>query len=130
MDILIRILITLFTLGFSAEAVPPVNDLSSQSPNMRIDTVIEEVNVRVMESFPVQIVLEVRGYQPDGCDYPVEVAQSRAENTVEVDIFREVPPDVMCTMQLVPYSANIPLGRFESGTYQINVNGMMLEVTV
>jgi hypothetical protein len=71
----------------------------------------------------------VSGYQPDGCDLPVIVEQRRDGNTVYVDIYRELPPDVFCTMQLVPYNDTIKLdGDFESGSYQINVNGVIVEV--
>lgn len=129
MDTLIRILITLFSLVFSAGTVPP--DSASQSATMRVDTVIEEVSVGAITSaYPALFSIRVRGYQPDGCDYPVEIVQSRGENTVEVHIFREIPPNILRTMQLVPYDAYISLGTFMRGTYQINVNGVLLEVSL
>jgi inhibitor of cysteine peptidase len=91
--------------------------------------VITEVNVRVMESFPMQIVLEVTGYQPDGCDAEVKVDQQREGNTVRVSIYRVLPPDLMCTMQIVEYAIDIPLeGGFEPGSYIFDVNGFIVEL--
>lgn len=94
-------------------------------------TVIESVDAVILESFPVQISLNVTGYQPDGCDFPVFVEQTRDGNNVSIKIYRELPVDIMCTMMLLPYNENIKLdGTFESGTYQIDVNGFIIEVTV
>lgn len=94
-------------------------------------TVIESVDALIMESFPAQISLNVSGYQPDGCEFPVLVEQTRDGNNVSVKVYRELPPDILCTMVLQPYNESIKLdGTFESGTYQIAVNGVVIEVTV
>lgn len=103
---------------------------SSQSDNqeaegnaMPVDTVIETVEVAILESFPMQLQLVVSGYQPDGCDFPVEVAQRVDGNDVTLHIFRNVPPDVMCTMNLAPYEETILIdGGFTEGTVNIQVN--------
>jgi inhibitor of cysteine peptidase len=90
---------------------------------MQVDTVIESVDVLILESFPMQLNLVVKGYQPDGCDLPVIVEQSREENVVTVHIYRELEPDVMCTMMIVPYEETIQIeGGFEGGTVEIHVN--------
>jgi inhibitor of cysteine peptidase len=85
----------------------------------------------LLESFPVQINLQVSGYQPDGCDFPVQVEQRRQGNEVFVDIYREVPLAVMCPAVVLPYEEIIPLeGGFESGTYTIHVNDQVVEVQI
>ena len=136
-DILVRLLVILFLLFFGTMSVVrmPENGFAGGSPGQgggasnRSLTVIEQVETAILESYPYQINLTVTGYQPDGCELPVLVEQSRAGNTVYVEIYRELPPDVFCTMQLVPYQETIKLeGGFESGTYQINVNGVIVEV--
>lgn len=111
-------------------------DIPEPSPGISVQPamggtphVITEVNVRVMESFPMQIVLEVTGYQPDGCEAEVKVDQQREGNTVRVSIYRVLPPDIMCTMEVVDYAADIPLeGGFEPGKYIFDVNGVIVEV--
>ncbi|MBZ0282646.1 MAG: hypothetical protein K8L97_18035 [Anaerolineae bacterium] len=94
-------------------------------------TTIDSVDALIMESFPAQIALNVSGAQPDGCEFPVIVEQTRDGNNVTVRIYRELPPDIMCAMILLPYNESIKLdGTFEPGTYQIDVNGTIIEVTV
>lgn len=96
---------------------------------MQVDTVIESVDIVVLESFPMQLHLTVRGYQPDGCDFPVIVEQQREENTVNVHVYREVPADVMCPMSLVSYEETIVLEEtFEFGTFTIQVNEFTVEI--
>lgn len=98
---------------------------------MRVFHSIESVDALLMESFPVQIMLQVKGYQTDGCDAPVQIQQSREGNTVSVQIFRDLPPDMVCTLAYTPYKATVKLdGGFESGTYAIDVSGMVITVKI
>jgi hypothetical protein len=131
MEIIIRILVLLFMLCFA-----PASSTSTQEPppveeTMRSLTVIETVDALLLESFPVQINLQVSGYQPDGCDYPVQVDQRREGGEVFVEIYREVPFGVMCPAVLRAYEGMISLeGGFEPGTYTIHVNDQVIEVTI
>lgn len=130
MDILIRLLIVLFLLLFGANesAVPPS---SEPEETVHALTQIDSVEAMILKSFPAQINLVVAGYQPDGCDYPVQISQTREGNTVHVEIYREVPLNIMCPAVLLSYNESIHLdGSFEPGTYTIVVNNFTLEVTV
>jgi inhibitor of cysteine peptidase len=137
-EIIIRILILLFTLLFGVQqdvgTPPPLIEGTSPASGeetIRSFTVIESVDALLLESFPVQINLQVNGYQPDGCDFPVQVEQRREGNEVFVDIYRDVPLAVMCPAMLVGYEETIHLdGGFESGTYTIHVNDQTIEVTI
>ena len=103
----------------------------SEESMMRVFHRIDSVDALLMESFPVQIMLQVKGYQTDGCDVPVQTQQSREGNVVTVQIFRELPPDAVCTMIIKDYEANIKLdGGFEPGTYRIDVNGTVITVEI
>jgi hypothetical protein len=98
---------------------------------MRVPHTIESVDALLLESFPVQIMLQVKGYQPDGCEMPVKVEQSREGNAVTVEVFRDLPPDTACPMVIKQYDATIKLdGRFEPGTYTIDVNGTIVTVKI
>lgn len=95
----------------------------------RVETVIESVDVAVLESFPMQLSLTVSGYQPDGCDVPVQVEQEVNENTVVISIYRELPIDVMCPASIVPYEETIMVNAgFEGGTVEIRVNDFTTSV--
>lgn len=107
--------------------IAPVGD----EPTFQSMTVIEHVDALMLESYPVQISLVVKGYQPDGCDYPVVVSQTRSGNQVNVQIYRTMPLAAMCPAMILPYEAAVPLdGGFETGTYTIDVNGYVITVTV
>lgn len=96
----------------------------------RFDTVIETAEILVQESFPPQLVLEVTGYQPDGCEFPVQVDTRQEGDTLYVDIYRLVPNNVRCPRSITPYEASISLGAFEPGEYTININNGMQTVEV
>lgn len=101
-----------------------------EASGARVPMVIEAVDVLFLESFPPQVVIHVTGYQPDGCTYPVLVDETRDGNTITLDIYRILPPDIMCTMNIVGYEDSFNLGMFDPGTYTIIVNGFTVEVVV
>lgn len=90
---------------------------------------IENIEVIVMESYPMQVSLNVSGYIPDGCSAPTEILQSRDGNMVVIRVFRNLPPDAICTAIAAMYSETIRVeGGFESGHYTFDVNGLIVEV--
>jgi len=110
-----------------------INQLETQtmSDSIKVLTNINSVNVNVMESSPAQISLDVAGEHPDGCQLPVVVNQTRDGNTITLEIYREVPADMMCPMMLNPYEATITLdGTFDSGSYTISVNDVNQSVDI
>lgn len=89
----------------------------------KIMTNIFRVDVIVTENDPMQITLDVAGEHPDGCELPVHVAQSREGNAIQVEVYRQLPVDMVCPMILRPYEDTIQLdGAFEAGSYSISVN--------
>ncbi|MDX2161993.1 MAG: hypothetical protein SF162_11760 [bacterium] len=134
MEILLRLLILVLTALFagrtdSVSGPPPQDD---DQPTFESFMVIENVTPTLLESAPPQVRLNVTGYQPDGCVYPVEVRQSRVENMIRIEIFRVMPLAAMCSMQIVPYQAEIMVeARFDApGAYTIIVNEYMLDITL
>jgi len=108
-------------------------ETQAMSDTNKVMTNINSVTINVMESDPSTISLSVSGEHPDGCDYPVMVDQDRdsERNIITVSIYREVPTDVMCPMMLNPYEADIDLnGDFDSGSYEIRVNGVVENVDI
>lgn len=107
----------------------PVHDLSTPEPRPSGNTFrslhgINSVEIRVLESAPPQYGVHVTGYQPDGCTFPIQISQTRSGSTISIQIFREMPIDVMCPMMIMEYSADIRLeGDFAAGAYTVEVNG-------
>lgn len=101
------------------------------SDSDKVLTHILRVDVNVSRSKPMRINLEVEGEHPDGCEYPVIVGQTRRDKTIDIEVYREVPADVVCPMILKPYRDSISLdGSFEPGEYTINVNSHSQAVSV
>ena len=61
-----------------------ISELETQtvSDSDKVLTNILSVDVKVSESQPLQISLNVEGEHPDGCDYPVLVGQARQGNSI------------------------------------------------
>ncbi|MFU8827581.1 MAG: hypothetical protein ACNA70_08850 [Brevefilum sp.] len=72
--------------------------------------VVESLSVLVMESYPVQVSVNLSGYLPDGCTTIREVRADRDGNTFTVTIHTQRPSgDVACTMALVPFDETLSL---------------------
>jgi hypothetical protein len=102
-------------------------------PDERRYAVIENVEVLVHEtySYPARLTLHVTGYDPDGCRSPLQIDQRREGDWVIVEIYRLVSPATMCPEMLVRLDEYIPLdGRFEYGTYIIQVNDYAFPYTI
>lgn len=134
-DILVRVMMLFFT-GFlfgvqSTIERPDEPPEALTVPATQSFSTIYDVEVLVMESFPMQVQLVVTGEHGDGCDLPVIVEQAREGNTVTVSIYREIPADTFCPMMLQPYEDNIMLeGTFEPGDYVFVVNEFVVEQTL
>ena len=131
------------TIAFPATDAPPdalfgvnayiINEGETQtmSDSIKVMTQIHSVTAHVSESFPMRIRLEVAGEHPDGCDYPVKIEQFRQGNIIQIDVYRDVPADVICPMILQSYQSEIPLdGAFESGRYIIKVNALSQTIDI
>ena len=96
----------------------------------QILAVVEAVDIAILESFPPQLTITVTGYHPDGCNFPVQTETTNDGDTITVRIFREVPADVMCPMNIVPFEETYNLGAVDPNTYTLHVNDYTTEVRV
>ena len=100
------------------QAPPPGSDLAS----------VESVEIQILESFPVQVNVVVRGNLADGCTEIDQIEQRRdLENKrFEITITTSRDPDKICTQALVPFEETIPLDvrDLPAGTYTVDANGV------
>ena len=112
----------------------PAPALPVQPParDMIVDPIqIDQVEVRIAESFPVQVFVHVTGVIGDGCSSVLPTEQKREGNTVTVTINRQRPAEAMCTMIAKIYDENIRLdGDFPPGEYTLKVNTVTQTFTV
>jgi inhibitor of cysteine peptidase len=84
---------------------------------------VDAVDVKLLESFPVQVHARVQGVLGDGCTEIESVTQARAGGAVTVTILSKRPKDAMCTQIAKTYDETIALdGGFPPGSYTLRVN--------
>ncbi len=95
---------------------------------VRGEATVEEVDLQIMESFPVQVAAVARGTLSDGCTEIDEVRSSFDEEskTFTVTITTVRDEDAVCTQALVPFEERIELDvrGLPAGTYTVDVNGV------
>lgn len=85
---------------------------------------IDSTDLLIMESYPVQIALALKGSLPTPCNQLRVVANPPDEqNRIQVEVYSVSDPEQMCIQVLEPFEANIGLGSFPSGHYTVLVNG-------
>lgn len=92
------------------------------------NAVVDDIQIMVMESFPLQISVTAIGNLPDGCTFIDEenIEIVNTGNGFDIALKTKRPKDLACTQALVPFEVNIPLDVYglEKGVYTVNVNGV------
>lgn len=114
--------------AFKLEAEPALPAVSAPSEVVIRDADVSEVELQVLESFPVQVKAVVKGYLRDGCTKIASVEQNIdiASKTIRIVIKTARPADMMCIQVIVPYEETIPLSVYglAAGNYTVDVNGV------
>jgi inhibitor of cysteine peptidase len=87
---------------------------------------VNDIEIKLLESMPVQVLVTAYGDLPDGCTSIHETTSDQVDHTFNVTITTKRPADVMCTTALVPFEHNVSLDvvGLDAGTYMVNVNGI------
>lgn len=106
-------LITIFITG--CFSIPPTIGLAS----------VDEIDILILESFPIQINVIVKGNLPDPCTEISEVLQEKEGNTFFITI-KTYSFSGFCIQVLAPFEEIIPLEVYglPAGTYTVDVNGV------
>jgi hypothetical protein len=92
----------------------------------RGEVIINSTDLLVMESFPPQFMLSLKGNLPTPCHHMrAAVDPPDADNKIMVDVYTVSNPDMMCAQVLQPFSETIELGTFPGGHYSVWVNGQL-----
>ncbi|MEA5467757.1 hypothetical protein [Spirulina sp. 06S082] len=104
---------------------------TSNSALRQIPAIVKTVEVDVLESEPLQLSLKVTGNFQDGCKTALKKEQKQDGTQINVALYRELPTDTICPTVITPFQETILLeGDFPSGTYTIDVNGIIVEQTI
>jgi len=86
---------------------------------------VQEVQVNLMESFPLQVSITIKGMLPDGCTsiHGTQVESNLETGTFDITIQTERPKDAMCIQVLTPFETTVPLDvlGLPAGVYIVNV---------
>jgi inhibitor of cysteine peptidase len=105
------------------DPIEPINN-GGNDVILTSDAVVENLSVMIMESYPVQVSVQLSGYLPDGCTTIKEVRSSKDGDTFTISIVTQRPGgDVACTMAIVPFEENVPLEveGLPAGEYTVRV---------
>jgi hypothetical protein len=90
----------------------------------RGETFINEQQILVMESYPPQFLLTLKGALPTPChELRVAVNIPEEKQRVDVEVYSLVDPGEICIQVLEPFEAQVPLKGLTSGQYVVYVNG-------
>ena len=108
-----QLLIVLILSG--CNAVEPEQDLAN----------VTEIDILILESFPVQVHVVAKGYLPNPCTQIDEIIKSREGNDFTVTIKTQTSPGP-CIQVIQPFEETISLDVYglSAGTYNVNVNGI------
>lgn len=109
----LTMLITIFFTG--CFSILPVIDLAP----------VDEIDILILESFPVQVYVIASGNLPDPCTEIFEINREREGNTFFITIKTYRSPG-FCIQVLAPFEEIIPLVVYglPAGTYTVDVNGV------
>ena len=93
---------------------------------------VETIEIRMLESFPVQVHVEVKGYLEDACTKLGEITQKREGNTFTVTVGVTRNGDAVCAQVTTPFTQVVSLDAagLKAGTYTVNVNGVSAQFTL
>jgi hypothetical protein len=123
MLILVLVLIVAIARVGAGDASNDDQGQQDSGDEYRVEPVtIESVEVRIAESFPVQIFVEVTGYLPDPCWEPQEPSVEQDGNQFIIEIMAERKVDEVCPQVIENYEHTIALGSMDPGSYVVRVN--------
>ncbi len=92
---------------------------------------IEAVELRYLESLPIQIELFIKGNLPDECEYELVATQAREGQMISVTLEGRRPADLPCAAAIRPITYALLLeGGFEPGDYTLVVNDYQMSFSV
>lgn len=94
---------------------------------------VQEIRVNLMESFPLQVSVTIKGMLPDGCTsvHGTQIESDLKKGTFDITILTERPKDAVCIQVLTPFETNVPLDvlGLPAGTYLVNVHDQAASFT-
>lgn len=105
----------------------PLDPIPDEDDMIPGDATVVETGLVIMESYPLQIRVMMKGNLPTPCHHlRAKVDEPDAQNRIEVEVFSLSEPDVVCIQVLQAFESSINLGPYPDGTYTVWVNGELV----
>jgi len=123
------LVVSLFLTACRAPTPEAGGDTPPDQPATPGELYVESVDILIMESFPVQISVLVKGELPDACTEIDQIHQGDdlENNAFWIEITTVSSTDTACIEILGPFEETIPLDVYglPAGTYTVTVNDVM-----
>jgi hypothetical protein len=83
---------------------------------------ITGTDLRIMESFPIQVMLDVSGDKPTPCHEIFWTVEDDGE-VIDITMISQVSSDQVCAEVIEPFTIAVPLGSWEGESRQVVLNG-------
>ena len=101
----------------------PLDPIPGEETMKRGEATIAESDVLLLESYPVQVMLNLKGTLSTPCHHlRAKINPPDSENRIQVEVYSLYDPSEICIQVLQEYETNIPLGSYPSGSYTVWVN--------
>lgn len=103
-----------------------INDDQNGENVIRRDAPVTDIDIVLLESFPVQVRVTAKGQFDDVCTDLAEVKTRKEANTFFVTVASARFKDADCSQVSTPFEEHIPLDVYglPQGIYTVNVNGI------
>jgi inhibitor of cysteine peptidase len=120
------------SLDNKSSVLPPegVSDGSvSEEPEEGLVTgqaLVDYIEIRILESFPVQVHVNVLGVLADRCTELGDIITDRKGNNFTIDVTTLRPSNIFCAQVIKPFETIVPLDviGLKAGTYVVTINGI------
>ncbi|MEX0865101.1 MAG: hypothetical protein WD269_09545 [Acidimicrobiia bacterium] len=83
---------------------------------------ISGASLRIMESFPIQVALDVEGDKPTPCHEIFWTVEDTGE-MIEIEMISQTAADQACTQVIEPFIIAVPLGSWQGESRDVTLNG-------
>lgn len=96
------------------------------------EAIVESLEVRILESFPVQVQAVVRGQLPDPCAFIESTGVYVEGSTFRIRMTTARQPNQRCAQVLTPFEEVVPLGAegLPAGEYDVRINDLVEPFTL
>ncbi|MGH8926355.1 MAG: hypothetical protein ACRDWA_17280 [Acidimicrobiia bacterium] len=102
--------------GMIPEPRPPIPG------NIDGPVMIASSGLRIMESFPIQVMVNVEGEKPNPCHEIFRSVEDTGE-AIEIEMISQTASDQNCAQVIKPFIIAVPLGRWQGESREVMLNG-------